>query len=424
MSVTQEIVKPLVIGGLGGISTVLSHRRIAIYHDGLRTVVNELELGTKTRRDLAKYAYSLSFPFVVGAALPYALATGVIVIHMVCLGGDVIGSRMSTSGLAAVCGFLYAGLITLLVDLFVTGLHRLPLAQVDLHLLWLPLSYTFPLLAAIAAGQQFGAKWAAVATVAILGGWWGLHAVMHASGLDKHGPFDSGFVTLLLATVVLLVVAYRSVHTEGTDTSFCDPHVAKIHRNWPYLILIAACLSAIASMHWVAGEPIQAALLGSGLAPAAMSVALFSAVGFIQLQGMTGLISGVWNQDGYPDWFLGLGYVIGNPVAAAGAGAAAMAVELVSLRRVGRLLVTRPGVSDLGNAIRDSMDVLPNIAILAGGVLAAISVAGPAGACVVVAGAYLNDVGGRPITPLAVPVFAYLVVAVVSGLGVNLGLWR
>lgn len=424
MSLTHEIAKPLVLAGLGCMSTVLSHRRIAIYHDGLRTVVNDLDLGTKTRRELARYAYSLSVPFVVGAALPYALATGVIVIHMICLGGDVIGSRLSTSWLAGVSGFVYAGLITLLVDLFVLGIHRLPVAQVDLHLLWLPLAYTFPLLAPIAVGQQFGARWASVATVATLGLWWGLHVVMQAGGFDKHGPFDSGFVTLLIATSTMFVIAFRSVKTEGTDTAFFDPHIAKIHRNWPFLVLIAALLSAVASEQWLAGEPIQAALLGSGLAPAAMAVALFSAIGFIQLQGMTGLITGVWNQDGYPDWFLGLGYIIGNPVAAAGAGAAAMGMELLSLRRVGRLLVTRPGVSDLGNAIRDSMDVLPNLAILAGGVLAAISVAGPVGACVVIAAAYLNDVKGRPITPLAVPVFAYLLVGVVAGIGVHLGVWN
>jgi hypothetical protein len=139
---------------------------------------------------------------------------------------------------------------------------------------------------------------------------------------------------------------------------------------------------------------------------------------------MTGLVSGIWNQDGYPDWFLGLGYVIGNPFGAAFAGAAAMGVELVSLRAVGRLLVTRPGVSDLGNAIRVSLDVLPSITVLAGGVFAAIAVAGPVGACVVVAAAYLNDLKGRPITPLAVPVFAYLLVAVVHGIGANLGAWH
>lgn len=53
----------------------------------------------------------------------------------------------------------------------------------------------------------------------------------------------------------------------------------------------------------------------------------------------------------------------------------------------------------------------------------AIHAAGPAGAAVVVAAYYLNDVKGRPVTPLAVPVFAYLLVAVLSGQGMRLGVW-
>jgi hypothetical protein len=422
VTVSPDIVKPLVIGVLGCVSTVMSNRRIGIYHDGLRTVVNEIDTGPRSRRDLARYAYSLSYPFVIGAALPYALATGIIVIHMICLGGDVIGTWVRSSWLGGLLGFVYAALLTSLVDLFVTGLHHLPLAQVDLHLLWLPLAYTFPLLGAIAAGQQFGARWGAVAVLLTLGAWWGLHGISRAAGYDAHGPFDSGFLTLLLTTAVLFVVAFRSARTEGTDLTFFEPHMRRIHHNWPWLLLVAALLSAIASQHGPAGAPAQAALLGNGMAAPAMAVALFSTVGFIQLQGMTGLVSGIWNQDGYPDWLLGVGYVIGNPFAAAAAGAAAMGVELLSLRAVGRLLTTRPGVSDLGNAIRDSLDILPNLAILAGGVAAAAAVAGPFGACVVVAAAYLNETKGRPVTPLAVPVFAYLVVAVVHGVAVNVGI--
>jgi hypothetical protein len=422
VTISPDIVKPLAIGVLGCLSTVMSNRRIAIYHDGLRTVVNEIDTGPRNRRDLARYAYSLSYPFVIGAALPYALATGIIVIHMICLGGDVIGTWVRRSWLSGLLGFAYAAVLTTLVGLFVTALHHLPLAQADLHLLWLPLAYTFPLLGAIAAGQQFGAKWGAVAVLATLGAWWGLHGIVQAAGYDTHGPFDSGFLTLLLTTAVLFVIAFRSARTEGTDLSFFEPHMRRIHRSWPWLLVVGALISAIASQHWLAGEPAQAALLGNDMAAPAMAVALFSTVGFIQLQGMTGLVSGVWNQDGYPDWLLGVGYVIGNPFAAAAAGATAMGVELLSLRAVGRLLTTRPGVSDLGNAIRDSLDILPTLAILAGGVAAAAAVGGPFGACVVVAAAYLNETKGRPITPLAVPVFAYLVVALVHGVAVNVGI--
>jgi hypothetical protein len=361
--------------------------------------------------------------FIVGTELPYALATGIIIIHMVCLGSDIIGSRLSDSRLAGLAGFCYAAVLTLLVDLFVSALHHLPPAAPDVHLLFLPLSYTFPLLAAIAAATQFGPKWGAAAVAATLAAWWAAFEALRGLGLRQHGPYASGIVALGLVSLALLVAAFRSGKSEGADTSFFEPHIRRIRRNWMLLIPIAALISVLASKHWLAGEPVQAALLNLHLAPAAAAIAFFSFVGFIPLQGMTGLVSGIWNQDGYPDWFLGVGYVISNPVAAAVAGAGLMGVELLSLRAVGRLLTSRPGITALGNAMRDALDLLPNIALLAGGVWAAIATAGPAGAAVVIAAYYLNDIKGRPVTPLAVPVFAYLLVAVVSALGTRLGAW-
>jgi hypothetical protein len=418
-----DLVKPAAIGLLGCLSTVASHRRIAIYHDGLRTVVNEVETGTKTRRELGAYAYSISMSFIVGAALPYALATGIIVIHMICLGGDVIGSRLRTSWLSGLAGFGYAAVLTVLVDLFVSALHHLPPAAPDVHLLFLPLSYTFPLLAAVAATAQFGARWGAIAVAATLGIWGAAFEILRGLGFHQYGPYASGIIALALVTLALLVVAFRSGKTEGVNTGFFEPHIRRIRHNWMFLVPIAALISVLASRHWLAGEPVQAALLNLHLSPAAAAVAFFSFLGFIPLQGMTGLVSGVWNQDGYPDWLLGVGYVISNPFAAAAAGAGLMGAELLSLRAVGRLLTSRPGVTALGNAMRDALDLLPSIAVLAGGVWAAIHAAGPAGAVVVVAAYYLNDVKGRPVTPLAVPVFAYLLVAVLGGLGMRLGVW-
>src|SRR5665213_1638607 len=158
MTLSQEIAKPLLIGLLGCLSAAASNRRIAIYHDGLRTVVNELVTGTRTRTDLARYAYSISVSFIVASCLPYSLATGIIIIHIVCLGGDIIGMRFERTLAAAAVGFAWSALVTTLVDLFGIGLSHLPLAVPNLHLVWLPLAYTFPLLGAIAAGQWLGFK--------------------------------------------------------------------------------------------------------------------------------------------------------------------------------------------------------------------------------------------------------------------------
>ena len=62
-----------------------------------------------------------------------------------------------------------------------------------------------------------------------------------------------------------------------------------------------------------------------------------------------------------------------------------MAVELLTLRRVAWVLTARPGITTLGSAVRESLELVPTLAMLAGGVLAATAVAGPIGAFAVIA---------------------------------------
>jgi hypothetical protein len=61
--------------------------------------------------------------------------------------------------------------------------------------------------------------------------------------------------------------------------------------------------------------------------------------------------------------------------------------------------------------------------VLAGAVAAATGLAGPLGAVSVIGAFALNDVKGRPVMPLAMPVFAFLgvVVAVRIGGALTLG---
>ena len=138
---------------------------------------------------------------------------------------------------------------------------------------------------------------------------------------------------------------------------------------------------------------------------------------------MTGLVSGVWNQHGYPDWLLGAGYLTSNVAVAAVAGAALMGLEIAALRRVAWLLTARPGVTTLASAAREALDIVPTLAMVAGGVLAAAAVGGAAGASVVIPVVLLNDRRGRPVMPLAAPVIGYLLVLVGAGAMAQLGVF-
>jgi hypothetical protein len=421
--VADEVLKLVVVGALGAASAVAAHRNVAIYHDGLRTSVNELESGGRTRADLAAYAYRISIGFVVAYALPFALASGILTIHMILLGTDVVGVRAARLAAAAGAGLAWALAVVGAVDLFVHGVERLPVTTTGRDLLWLPLVYALPLLGVVVATELHGIRWGAVTAAATLAVWALAHAALRSAFPRSATVVGSGLVALALVVVALALVALRERSEEAPDLAFFEDNVRRARRGWPLLLPIAALIAVTASYGWIAGEPAQLALVSSNHLEGAALIAVFSVLGFLPLQGMTGLVSGVWNQDGYPDWFLGAGYVISNPLLAGVAGAGLMAVELLTLRPVARLLTTRPGVTSLGNAARDALDVVPALAMLAGGVLAAVAVAGPVGACVVLGAAALNDKRGRPVMPLAAPVFGYVAVLVGTGLAHELGLF-
>jgi Protein of unknown function len=421
--VQDEIAKLVVVGALGAVSAAAAHRNIAIYHDGLRTSVADITSGLKTRREMAAYAYTISIGFVVAYALPFALASGILIIHMIMLGTDVIGVRCRRTAGSIAAGFAWGVFVVGAVDLFVKGVQHLPLATTGRDLLWMPLVFSLPLLGASTAAQAHGFRAGVIATLATAAVWGASYAVWKAADSGSATTFGSGLIAFAVVLVALVIVAFRERAEEETDLSMFDDNIRRIRGNWPYLLPIAGLIAVTASSGWMGGEPVQVALVSSGHLEGAALVAVFSSIGFVPLQGMTGLVSGVWNQHGYPDWFLGAGYLTGNRAIAAVAGAALMGIELLTLRRVAWVLTARPGVTTLGSAARESLEIVPTLAMLAGGVLAATAVAGPVGAFTVIAVFYLNDKRGRPVMPIAAPVIGYLLVLVATGLAHKAGVF-
>lgn len=418
-----DLAKIVLLALLAGTGVLAVTRTAAVYHDGLRTSIPELWQGGRSHRELARYSYQISFGFIVAYALPYSLATGIIIIHILLLSADMIGLWFRREWQAVAAGVLYGAAVTVAVDGAVYGLQRLTGFAAGRDLLFAPLAYAFPLLAAVAIAIQFGLRWGLLSALATLAAWVLADAVVAGSGIGSALTPTGGAIALALMTIVLVVAALRSPATDAAaDLTPYDAGIARIRANWPFLLVPAILISVAASQGWLAGEPAQLVMLAIGSPEAAAVVALFSAVAFVPLIGISGMVSGVWNQDGYPDWFLAAGYLLRNPVLAAVAGAGLIALELISLRRVAGFLATHPGVHGAGSAARDALDTVPNLSILAGGVAASVAVAGPLGAAVVVGAYALNDAKGRPVMPLAVPVFAYLAVAIVAGLTQTVGL--
>jgi hypothetical protein len=421
--VELDLVKVVILALLAGTSVLAVTRMAAVYHDGLRTSIPELWQGGRSGRELSRYSYQISIGFIVAYALPYSLATGIIIIHILLLSADMIGLWFRRAWQAVGVGVLYGAAVTIVVDVAVHGLQQLTGFAAGRELLFAPLAYVFPLLAAVAIATQYGLRWGALSALATLGAWRLADTALAGGDWVSALTPNGGAIALAIMTVALVVAAMRGPATDATpDLSAYDVGIARIRGNWPYLIVPAVLIAVAASMGWLAGEPAQLVMLAVGSPEAAAMVALFSAVAFVPLIGISGMVSGVWNQDGYPDWFLAAGYLLRNPLLAAIAGAGLIALEIVSLRRVGLFLATHPTVHGAGSAARDALDTVPTLSMLAGGVVASVALAGPFGAAVVVGAYALNDAKGRPVMPLAVPVFAYLAVALAAELTRSFGL--
>jgi hypothetical protein len=401
----EYAVEGLLTGAVVALGALAATRVRAAYHDGLRSRLRAIEGRDDDRGELGRFAFSISGGFLLSYAVPYALASGVVLIYLALLVGDMIGIRfrrpLGACAVALVCGVvLYA---------VVTGFHELitrtPELESAAHALWQPLLAVFPLLAPIAAVKTFGWRAGVATSVAVVLVWEGSE---WATGVSSS---TAAAIALLVATAGLLVAALRERAEPLFDPAALAEPIARIRRGWPYLVPAAAAIAAAASYGVMAGDPLQAGLLGDGHEWAALSIAVVSLIGFLPLIAMTGVTSGVWSPNGYPDWFLGAGYVIGNPAAAALVGAALAGVELLSLRRAARLLSTRPRLHSLATAIRDAVEIVAQYSLLVGATLAAMQLAGPKGALVVVGAYVLNDLGGNRLAPLAAPLFAFLAVA-------------
>jgi hypothetical protein len=410
----------LVFGLLAATSALAVHKTAAVYHDGLRTSVPELWMNQRPRVDLAKYSYAIGIGFVLAYALPYSLATGIMVIHIILLSSDVLGLWFQRTWTVLAASFAFGAVATVVIAAAAFGMQHLPDYEGALQAMFAPVAATFPFLVAVAIAHQFGVRWGAAAAVLTLAAWRLLETAL--TGSDHSLSAKSGALTLGLMTLGLVASAFTGPRNPPVGDQLYAEGVKRVHRHWPYLVLPPVLITVAASQGWLAGEPLQLVLLAVGSHEAAAAVAFYSVVAFIPLIAMSSTVSGVWNQDGYPDWYLGAGYLVREPVGAVAAGLALVAVELGSLRRVMHLLMTRPRLHGIGSAARDALDVVPGVSILAGAVVAASGLGGVIGAGIVVVLYAFNEAKGRPIMPMAVPVFGFLSVALTSDALQTLGL--
>ncbi|EQC00205.1 YhfT family protein [Photorhabdus temperata] len=422
---------------IGGISTMMANRGIAVFHDGLRPLIPEHLEGRMNRKTLAATSFALSFGLVIGFGIPFSLTAPIILVHSLLLGTDVIGTWCANSKkgfiLSGILGALYAvALMTGLrsvVDIFA----HLPVNFMsNLSKVGDPIVACFALFPAIVVAYQYGygkGIWVLIATLVGYVATKAIGSLSFGGSLDKPVQLDPNGIALLISMIVMFYFAMKERAPKAGD----DPAPAKganemlvglfstrIQRiqNNIWLLVLSGGLTAVAasmSLSLLAEGPVSLQLMAQGEGANAMLVALARAISFVPLVGMTAIATGVYSPVGMKFVFVA-GLVTNNLWIAFIAGCVIMFVEIKLLAKIAIWLDKYPGVKACGDHIRTVITRMLEVALLVGGMIAANAIL-PGMGFMVVAGIYLlNRTSKRPLVEMAIGPIATIIVGILANI--------
>ena len=418
--------KYLVLAAIGALASILANKSIAVFNDGFRPIVPQYLDGGMSRKDLAAMSFAISFGLVSGFGIPTSIAASIILIHSVLLTTDIIGTwcpdTKTGTILAGVIGAFYGVGILAGLELIVNLFALLPfnflsnLGSVSTYVV-----AAFACFPAVAVGYQHGFKNGAISGIITL--------IVYVLTV-KFGQLSMGSSTVtlnafgvaMLAGMICMLVFASKVKGDGNSNSTLvstfSTKVSRIRSNWWLFAIMGALIAAATSMGIVAGDPASLALVADSQWSNATVVALARAIGFVPLVFTTGIVTGVYAPAGCTFVFvIGLAFH-GNPLLAAVLGAVVMVCELALINVFAKGMDKFPGMKDMGEHIRTSMNKVLEVALLVGGVVAAEAMAAQfngitgSGALFVVACILLNRISKKPIVEMAVGPVACIVYGV------------
>ncbi len=418
---------------LGVVGAVMANMGIAVFNDGLRPVVPENLEGRMSRKELSVTAFAMSFGLVIGFGIPISIAGGILLIHSILLGTDIIGLSLNkgkvSTAIAGLIGGLYGAGVYFGLQFVVAGFEKLPLNFVDgFNLVGAPVVVSFMVFPAIAIALQFGVKKgiiaflvAAIARQIIV--FTNTEQLISIGGtpvvLSPEG------IALVVGMIFLMTFAIREKSDDTSLSTLASLFVDRVNRIKKHvwiLMVSGGLISAAANYLIVAGDPISLNLLSEGKISEGAIASFAKAIGFVPLIASTAIATGVYGPAGFTFVF-GAGILSPNPLVAAVAGALIIFAEVWLLTYLAKFLDRYPGVRASGENIRTAMTRVLEVALLIGGANAANAIV-PGFGFFAIAGIYLlNEAAGRPIVRMAVGPLGAIAVGVIGNILVLLGLF-
>lgn len=426
----------IVIILIGALASILANRGIAVFNDGFRPIVPQYFDGKISRKELAALSFAISFGLVIGFGIPTSIAATIILIHCLLLTTDIIGvwcpDNKKGTIMAGVIGGVYGFLILVGLEVIVKLFAYLPYNFLsNLGSVSSFITVAFAIFPAVAITYQHGFKKGSAA---------GGITVLTYFLIKKFGAFSMGdfSVTLsaegfsMLVGTIMMIIFATQVKGDGNAneslTEVFSEKLLRIRKNWPILAVMGGLIACATSLAIVAGDPISLALLAEGAYGEATIAALARAIGFVPLVFTTAIVTGVYAPAGCTFVFV-VGLALhGNPIVAFILGAVVIVVELIFINVFAKGMDKFPGVKEMGEHIRTSMNKVLELALLVGAVFAAEAMAKGAagltgiGAMFVVGCVLLNRKAKKPIVELAVGPVACIAFGILLNILVILGL--
>ena len=406
----------VIIALIGALASVLSNQGIAVFNDGFRPIVGQYFNKEISRKELAAMSFAISFGLVIGFGIPTSIAASIILIHCLLLTTDIIGSfcpdtkvgMIISAAVGAVYGLALLAGLEFIVNLF--GMMPYNFTS-DLGGVSNYVTVAFAVFPAVGVAYQHGFKKGTITA--------GVTVLVYYL-IKKFGVFSIAGNTVslnaegmaMLAGMVMMIVFAAQIKGESNSnealTQGFSGNVSRIRKNWFLLAIMGGLIAAGTSVSIIAGDPASLALLAEGEFTNAALTALARAIGFIPLVFTTAIVTGVYGTAGCTFVFV-VGLLLhGNPILAFVVGVLVMVVEILLINLFAKGMDKFPGVKDMGEYVRTSMNKVLEVALLAGGIVAAETMSAAASgytgivALFVIGAFLLNKKAKKPIVDLAV----------------------
>ena len=432
----MDILKYIVVIAIGALASMLANRGIAVFNDGFRAIVPQYYDGQISRKELGTMSFAISFGLVIGFGLPTSIAATIILIHCLLLTTDIIGTWCPDSkvGLVAsgVIGGVYGLLLLVGLEFIVKLFGYLPYNFLnDLGSVSVYMTIAFAIFPAVAVAYQHGfGKGTITGVVTVIA--WFLLKKFGTFNIDASHKFtlNADGMAMLVGVIMMLVFASQ-VKGEGasnaTLTKVFSAKLERIRKNWFLLAIMGGLLAAGTALGIVAGDPASLAALGNEQNVECGMIALARAIGFVPLVFTTSIVTGVYAPAGCTFVFVVGMFLYKNPIVALLVGAGVMIVELLLINVFANVMDKMPGVKDMGEHIRTSMNKVIEITLMVGAVVgaektaAAVGLSG-IGAMFVIACVLLNRRSKKPIVEMAIGPVACILFGLLANVLLLVGL--